>query len=225
MKDKLLAALLAAYKNLGFSDKAIQGVLAYLEATVKEESEIEGAIKAVEPMLKAFQSEVDTRVNTAVTKAKAEGGKKEEEPKKEEPLGGPTQQQQQAPADTPEWAKGLFTTVNALSTSMQTLAGTVNGIVSGKATDTRKSQLETALKDAPEAYKQTVLKAFPRMNFEKDEDFTNYMSELTEDLKSVVQDTANNGLAQFKKPTVPTGGGDVKKASKEESDTVVNSIM
>lgn len=220
MKDKLLAALLAAYKNLGFSDKAIQGVLAYLEATVKEESEIEGAINAVEPMLKAFQSEVDTRVNTAVTKAKAEGGKKEEEPKKEEP-----QQQQQAPAETPEWAKSLFTTVNTLSTNVQTLAGTVNGIVTGKATDTRKSQLETALKDAPEAYKQTVLKAFNRMTFDKDEDFTTYMSELTEDLKSVVQDSANNGLAQFKRPTVPTGGNDVKQASKEETDSVLSQIM
>lgn len=219
MKDKLLAALLAAYKNLGFSDKAIQGVLAYLEATVKEESEIEGAIKAVEPMLKAFQSEVDTRVNTAVTKAKAEGGKKEEEPAKPEP------QQQQAPAETPEWAKSLFTTVNTLSTNVQALAGTVNGIVTGKATDTRKSQLETALKDAPEAYKQTVLKAFNRMNFEKDEDFTTYMSELTEDLKSVVQDSANNGLSQFKKPTVPTGGNDVKQASKEETESVLSQIM
>lgn len=214
MKEKLLAALKAKYKSLGFSDKAINGVLGYLEKTVTEEDKIDEAVDGVEDLLKAFQAEVDSRVSKAVETAKAKPAgdpqKKEgDDPKQDNPAN--------PPADTPEWAKGLLTTV-------QTLTQEINTLKSGKTADTRKSQLEEALKDSSDAFKNTTLKAFGRMQFKDDEEFNAYLEEVKTDSADFVQTEANNGLSQSK-PPVKSNGGNSKVATKEEAKTIVDSIM
>ena len=55
MKTKILSKLKTKYSNLGFGEKAFDGVADYLSKTVTEESQIEAAIAGVEPLLKAFQ--------------------------------------------------------------------------------------------------------------------------------------------------------------------------
>ena len=69
MKTKIIEAIRNKYKNLGLGEKAIEAAAAYLEASLKEESEIETAVAGVEPILKAFQSDTDA-IRTA--KAAAE---------------------------------------------------------------------------------------------------------------------------------------------------------
>lgn len=59
MKVKILSALKNKYKNLGFGDKAFDGVADYLAASVTEEGNIETAIAGVESLLKAFQGDID----------------------------------------------------------------------------------------------------------------------------------------------------------------------
>lgn len=59
MKTKILSQLKTKYSNLGFGEKAFDGVADYLSKTVTEESQIEAAIAGVEPLLKAFQGDVD----------------------------------------------------------------------------------------------------------------------------------------------------------------------
>ena len=59
MKDKILSALKTKYKNLGFGDKAFEGVAEYLSGSVTEESQIETAIAGVETILKSFQGDID----------------------------------------------------------------------------------------------------------------------------------------------------------------------
>ena len=76
MKEKILAALKTKFQNLGFSEKAYGGVADYLAATVADENAIEAAISGVEPLLKSFQGDIDTRVTTALAKQKAELEKK-----------------------------------------------------------------------------------------------------------------------------------------------------
>lgn len=71
MKQKILAALKNKYANLGFGQKALDGVADYLEKTVTEESQIETAISGVEPLLKVFQSEAD-RSRTELNALKSE---------------------------------------------------------------------------------------------------------------------------------------------------------
>ena len=59
MKNNLLTSLKTKYKNLGFGDKAFDGVAEFLSKTVTKEDEIETAISGVEPLLKAFQGDND----------------------------------------------------------------------------------------------------------------------------------------------------------------------
>lgn len=77
MKQKILAALKNKYANLGFGQKALDGVADYLEKTVTEDSQIETAIAGVEPLLKIFQAEADrSRTELATIKAENEELKK-----------------------------------------------------------------------------------------------------------------------------------------------------
>lgn len=59
MKEKIINALKTKYSNLGFGQKVFDGVASYLEKTVTEDSQIETVVTGVEPLLKAFQSDVD----------------------------------------------------------------------------------------------------------------------------------------------------------------------
>lgn len=189
MKDKILQALKTKFKNLGFGDKAFQGVADYLAATVTEEAQIETAIAGVEPLLKSFQGEIDARVTTAVAKAKSE--KKDVDDDGEG--AGQKKQQQQKNDDTPEWAKALIDTNKALTERL-------NRIETGKVVETRKQTLEAKLKDAPAKFKEKILKDFARMNFEKDEDFESYLTETETDLTAFNQELADHGLGAHGKP-------------------------
>jgi hypothetical protein len=68
MKNTIIEAIRNKYKNLGLGEKAIEAAAAYLEASVKDESEIELAIAGIGPLFKAFQSDTDV-IRTAKTVA------------------------------------------------------------------------------------------------------------------------------------------------------------
>jgi len=213
-KTKFIGKLKTKYKNLGFSDKAFDGVADYLSQTVADDATdevIETAIGGVENLLKAFQGDIDSRVNAAVERARKEASKPtkqdnggDPDPKKDEP--------DNKPDDVPEWAKTLITAVSELK--------------NGKTTETRKQALEAKLKDAPDSYKNKILKDFNRMKFDTDEEFNTYLTETEEDLKVAVQELADQGLKAQGKPL--TGGApanDSKQATKEELDAVISQIM
>lgn len=71
MKEKILSVLKTKYSNLGFSQKAFDGVASYLEKTVSDASQIETAASGVEPLLKVFQAESD-RARTEYSALKGE---------------------------------------------------------------------------------------------------------------------------------------------------------
>lgn len=73
MKEKIASALKTKYANLGLSQKAFDGVAAFLEKTITNESDIESAIAGddVSALLKAFQGESDS-LRTARQKAEKE---------------------------------------------------------------------------------------------------------------------------------------------------------
>jgi hypothetical protein len=54
MREQIRLALINKYKSLGYSQKAINAVLDYLEKSVKEETEIEEAVSGVGPILKSL---------------------------------------------------------------------------------------------------------------------------------------------------------------------------
>ena len=91
MKTKILSKLKTKYSNLGFGEKAFDGVADYLSKTVSEESQIEAAIAGVEPLLKAFQGDVDkirtekSELQKQYDELKAKQDKGGDPEKKEEP--------------------------------------------------------------------------------------------------------------------------------------------
>lgn len=100
MKEKIIEALKTRFKNLGFGEKAFDGVASFLEKTITDDTQIETGIAGVEPLLKGFQSDIDKRVTEAVAKAKAEATKPEPPATPEKPA---TQGD-----DVPAWAKGIL---------------------------------------------------------------------------------------------------------------------
>lgn len=97
MKEKILSALKTKYKNLGFGDKAFDGVAEYLSGNVTEESQIETAIAGVEILLKSFQGDID-KVRTE----KSELQKKYDELEKSQ---GGTPKKEEEPDQMPAWFK------------------------------------------------------------------------------------------------------------------------
>jgi len=99
MKEKILSALKTKYSNLGFGDKAFDGVAEFLSKTITKEEDVETGIAGVEMLLKAFQGDIDkvrTELSTK-TKELEDLKKKSPEPPKPEPP-KPT-------ADEPDWFK------------------------------------------------------------------------------------------------------------------------
>lgn len=211
MFDKILAALREKYKNKGFSEKVLSSMAKKLEKTVTEEGAIAGAIDEQEEMLTVFQSEIDTRVNAAVAKAKADAApKKEGDP-------APPADPPAPPVEVPAWAKGFVDT-------LKTISDKVIAIEQGTSTNTRKAQLEATLKDSSDGFKNLTLKAFGRMNFKDDEEFTAYLEEVKTDAGTFAQTEADKGLGGLARPIIPTGPA-AKTASKAEADQLVNNIM
>lgn len=213
MKEKILIALKNRFKNLGFGDKAFEGVADYLATTVTEEEQIETAIGGVDGLLKSFQGDIDKRVTDAVAKAKAEKKKEESSSNSTDP---PKKEESE---DMPSWAKTLLNENKALSEK-------INSIEAGKVTDSRKTVLEKKLEGVPDKIKGRILKDFGRMNFENDDSFQSYLTETETDIAELKQDLSNNGLKGFGPPKVGgTGGQDNKKASKEDAQAVIKEIV
>lgn len=156
MKEKIVAALKTKYSNLGFGAKAFEGVADYLAATVTEESQIETGIAGVENLLKAFQGDVDKRVNDAVAKAKAETPKPGDPKPAETPKPG---------EEMPAWAK--------------TLMEKVEGFEKGKSKETLGQKAAAALKakNIPEAFSKISLK---NLSIDKEDDLDAWVNEIEE---------------------------------------------
>lgn len=73
MKEKIFSALKTKFSNLGFSAKAIEGVAESLDATgLITDENLDAIVEGQKSALSAMQAEIDSRVTSAVEKAKAE---------------------------------------------------------------------------------------------------------------------------------------------------------
>ena len=194
MKEKILQALKTKYKSLGFGDKAFDGVATFLAITVTEETAIETAIAGVEPLLKSFQSDADTRVTSAVAKAKAE---------KEPGEGGSSKEPKEPKKEGDDIAAIVAA---AVKSAIEPIQQELSGFKGQKTFETRKQALETRLKDAPEVYRNTVLEDFPSVNsgLKSEEDFNTYLENKAAKAAEVAQSLADQGLGANRKPFVAT---------------------
>ena len=186
MKEKILQALKTKYKNLGFSEKALDGVAAYLTTSVTEENQVETAIAGVENLLKMFQSEQDALRGgkTDAEKKLAElrkqietlgGGKGPEPPKKDVNLGD----------EAPDWAK-------ALVEQNKKLAEQLNKMSAEKTTNSRKATIDELTKTLPEQLR----KPYARMNFDNvsDDEFAKQVEEIKGEVETIGKELGKSGL-------------------------------
>ena len=214
MKKKILEALKNKYKNLGLGEKAIEGAAAFLEPSIKEESDIETAIAGVEPLLKAFQSDTDG-IRTAKTVAEKRLAELEAQVKA---LGGAPETKEDEPEtdddkSTPAWAKALID-------SNKKLTERLNSIEGEKISSTRKQKLDAIIGKLPE----TLRKSYARTPVKdlSEEDFETLTTEISAEVEELVKDNTAKG-AVFGRPV---GGGQQSKATaKEATDEEANSVV
>ena len=98
-------ALINKYKNLGFDDKAFEGVADFAQTYIKEEADLATFVNGAEGMLKGFQSSTD-RLRTEKAQLEKE---KNELAEKVKTLETTTETQTTSETEeTPAWAKVLI---------------------------------------------------------------------------------------------------------------------
>lgn len=110
-----------------------------------------------------------------------------------------------------------------LMDAVKALTNEVSSLKAGKTADTRRSKLEALLKDSGVFGKRT-LKNFAKMNFDDEDDFEEYLSEVEDDLKAYNQERADAGLSAMGNP--PGGKGNKQESKIEEiTDAEIDAIV
>lgn len=104
----------------------------------------------------------------------------------------------------PAWAKALVKSNEQLLCEVAAMKGE-------KIATSRKSSLDAILKDAPEKIRQRYEKDFARMTFKDDEDFNNWIGEITPDVEAITNEyQAKGGVVTRPKAGAAGGKGEEK---------------
>ena len=207
----VLLALKPKVKALGFNQKELKGIAARIagniqldeEASEEEVSEaIDSQIEAILPYLQLGQSQAN-RVIDAWKKSHSTETDDDDDDDEGQPGSNKSAKNKKNEA-TPEWAKSMLDTVKALTDE-------VTALKAEKSTTSRRTRLETLLKDTG-AFGERTIKSFGRMKFENDDEFDEFYAEVEADLKKLNQERADAGLASL--GAIP--GAQQQKPPKEE---------
>lgn len=181
MKEKLIAALKTKYKNLGFGDKAFDGVAEYLSKTVTEDSQIETAIAGVEPILKSIQGDID-KVRTE----KSDLQKKIDELEKKVPK--EKEEEKKDDSNEPGWFKAYREKQEAETLALKQ---EVDGFKKKETQTGYSSKLKETLKEKgiPEGYWNKR-----NLTIESDEQLTAIAAEIETDYTGFKQEMVNQGV-------------------------------
>lgn len=208
MKQQILESLKAKFK--GVSDAILNRIADKLAKTVTKQEDVATAVEGV-TFQQVLESYGDSRATEAQQTAVAnyekkhglKDGKKVEEPKtEEEPK--PKEEPGHGKEEMPAWAK-------ALVESNKTLTAKLSAIEGEKLATSRKSSLDAVLKSAPEKIRQRYEKDFARMTFKDDQDFTNWIGEITPDVEAITNEyKAKGGVVTRPKAGAAGGKGEEK---------------
>nr|DAQ18905.1 MAG TPA: hypothetical protein [Caudoviricetes sp.] len=202
MVDKLLQSLKTKYAHLGLEENILKAIATRLANAVKEESEIENAVKGVEDEVKLLQSVAD-KGRTSLTKAEEARKKLEKELEEERAKSNPKPQDpptpEPKPDEMPEWAKGLVEVVNKQNE-------TIAAFQAEKQQQSAKERFLNQLKT--QGVSETFYKHHLGRAFKDDEEMNAFVNELKADEQAFLQTQANTGLSYHSKPIV---GGRLKE--------------
>jgi hypothetical protein len=213
MKDKILAAIKAKFPKVNLSKARLDAIAAKIEKEViDDETKIDAAIDDFNKYNPIDEiAKTDDKIRDLESKVKKPAPAKKEGDDNPNP---PEQETTETPTDTPAWAKQLIEGNKTLAEKLAKLEGEkVANTIRGKAAD--------QLKDIPESY--WVKRALP----EKEEDVETFVQDVKTDYEAFTKDLTDKGLSI----PVPGSGSKsnpqdtTKKASKDEVDQVLNSII
>jgi len=199
MVDKLLQSLKTKYAHLGLEESVLKAIANRLVNAVKEESEIENAVKGVEDEVKLLQSVAD-KGRTSLTKAEEARKKLEKELEEEraksnsKPQNPPTPEPK--PDEVPAWAKGLL---EAVEKQNETIAAFQAEKQQQNAKERFLNQLKT------QGVSETFYKRHLERTFKDDEEMNAFVNELKADEQAFLQTQANAGLSYLSGSVL--GGG------------------
>jgi len=198
MKNTIKEALKNKYKNMGFGDKAFDGAAEYLATLIENDTEVETAVAGVENLLKAFQADSD-KVRTEKTNLEKKLAELEGKNPDAASAAAAAEAAKKAAADeTPAWAKSIIDQNKELAAKLAAIEG-------DKVANTRKQQLTVAMEKAPAKLRERYEKDLSRMNFESDEAYAEWLTEVKTDTEAFVAEATQRG-AVFGRP-MGTGGG------------------
>lgn len=206
----------------GIDEKVLSRIAARIAKTAKTEEEVVAEVEDL-TLMDVINSYTDSRVTDAQEKAvkryKQEKGIKDGEGdgdgteegdgdgKKPEGNGddGNGKDGDGTGDDTPGYIKTLMK-------SVETLAGEVASLKAGKTENARKTMLADALKSASDRQRKFYEKNFSRMKFKDDEDFQDWLDEVSDDLKDGGEEGegsegADGNRHQTQSQGRPKGGG------------------
>ena len=201
MVDKLLQSLKTKYAHLGLEESVLKAIATRLATAVKEESEIENAVKGVEDEVKLLQSVAD-KGRTSLTKAEEARKKLEKELEQERAKSNPNPQNPPAPStepkpdEMPEWAKSLVDVVNKQNE-------TIAALQAEKQQQSAKERFLNQLKK--QGVSETFYKHHLGRTFKDDTEMDAFVNELKADEQAFLQTQANAGLSSHSRPII--GGG------------------
>nr|DAY21984.1 MAG TPA: hypothetical protein [Bacteriophage sp.] len=201
MVDKLLQSLKTKYAHLGLEESVLKAIATRLATAVKEESEIENAVKGVEDEVKLLQSVAD-KGRTSLTKA--EEARKKLEKELEEmraksnpnPQNPPTPSTEPKPDEMPEWAKSIVEVVNKQNE-------TIAALQAEKQQQSAKERFLNQLKT--QGVSETFYKHHLGRTFKDDTEMEAFVNELKADEQAFLQTQTNAGLSSHSRPII--GGG------------------
>ncbi|MCQ2105932.1 MAG: hypothetical protein MJZ26_09085 [Fibrobacter sp.] len=203
-EEQILEALKTRFQ--GVDAKTLARIAKTLAKKVKTEDEVQTAADGVtiQQLMENYgDSRATEATNSAVTNYEKKHGLKDGKPVTQEPEPNPGKEGQQgqkpgADDNTPEWAKKLLSTNEALQKR-------IDALETEKRQSTRKDKLAKALEKAPEKIRTRYQSDFERMTFKDDEDFDSYIEGLT----TQSEEWSNEFSAPGKpgKTTPPKGGG------------------
>lgn len=217
-KQQVLVKLKLKAKALGFNVKELKGIAAKIadNLTSKEDAsdedvnaEIDEKIDAVLPYLSFGQSQAN-RLLDEWKKNHPETDEEDDDNDDDININNQNRnkdskntQRNKGNDDAPEWAKSMMKTIESLN-------GEIAVLKVDKITTSRKSKLETLLKDTG-TFGSRTLKSFSKMKFENDEEFDEFYSDVENDLKVLNQERADKGLSKLGTPPTIDGKGGKKE--------------
>jgi hypothetical protein len=224
-KELIFKLLKTKAKDFGFTKEELKSIAATLadNLTLDEDASEDEQTAAVTqhvdaylPLLKSSQSFAQRVLKEWKSKhpvkepEEDEDEDEDDEDEDDEPAPKQKSKGKKAPKPDSEMKK-LLDAVTALTSEVKTLKA-------DKTATSRKERLEKELKDTGK-FGESILKAFSKMNFDSDEDFDEYLNDITEQAKDFKKDEKAKGLGG-----TPPGKGNVP-TEKELSDELLKEIV